>query len=326
MDGRVASWPIGGRTQVSVRELVVLGTASQVPTRTRAHHGALLRFERHGILLDPGEGTQRQLTHAGISASTITRICITHAHGDHCLGLPGVLQRLSLDGVTRPVEVHHPVAAGPYVERLRSASAYEDVCDVRLRPEQPGLVADADGLRIRAAALSHAIPTLGWRFEEPDGRTLLPDRLEALGIHGAQRSELVLAGSIRSGGRTVHLEEVSVARPGQTVAVVMDTRWCEGALELADGVDLLLVEATFLSGERELAEASGHLTAGQAAELAHVAGARRVVLTHLSQRYPDPDGHLEEARAAAPGLDLRVAADLDRIPLPARVRGRARGR
>jgi ribonuclease Z len=96
---------------VSVRELVVLGTASQVPTRTRAHNGYLLRFDGVGILVDPGEGTQRQLAMAGARVSSLRHILITHAHGDHCLGLPGVLQRLSLDGVPGPVHVRFPTAA-----------------------------------------------------------------------------------------------------------------------------------------------------------------------------------------------------------------------
>jgi ribonuclease Z len=95
---------------VSVRELVVLGTSAQVPTRTRAHHGALLRWDDEAILFDPGEGTQRQLSLAGVSPSSITRICLTHLHGDHCLGLPGVLQRLALDDLERPVHLYFPAS------------------------------------------------------------------------------------------------------------------------------------------------------------------------------------------------------------------------
>jgi ribonuclease Z len=301
---------------VSGRELVVLGTASQVPTRTRAHHGALVRFDGHGILLDPGEGTQRQLTMAGVSASDIDRICITHAHGDHCLGLPGILQRLSLDGVTHPIDVYYPSAADPYVQRLRHASAYQDSVEVRLHPTRAGPVSDTPPLQVHAAELSHAIPTLGWRFEQPPGRSFDADLLTAAGVLGPARRELATEGRIVVGGRTVHLEEVSRPKPRRSVAFVMDTRRCEGALTLADRVDLLIIEATFLAAERRLAEDAGHLTAGQAATIAVEAGAKRVVLTHLSQRYPDPAGHLAEARAAAPELDIHVAADLDRIPIP----------
>ena len=303
---------------MSARELVILGTASQVPTRSRAHHGAFLRFDDHGVLLDPGEGTQRQLMFADVSVTNITRICITHAHGDHCLGLPGVFQRLALDRVAHPVDVHFPASAAGTIAGLRHATPYLDTTDIRLHPTSPGDVVADGSLRIRAAELSHSLPTLGWRFDEPDGRTMLPERLEAAGVHGRARRELATTGRITIGGRTVHLDDVSTPRPGQSVAFVMDTRWCDGAVELAAGVDLLVVEATFLESERDVAEVAGHLTAAQAARLGREAGARRVVLTHLSQRYPEPDGHREEAEAAAPGLDLVVAADLDRIPLPPR--------
>lgn len=304
--------------KLSGREVVVLGTASQVPTRTRAHHATLLRFDGMGVLLDPGEGTQRQLLFAGISVSTIHRICITHAHGDHCLGLPGVLQRAALDEVDHPIDVHYPHAADPYVRRLRHASAYEDRAQVRLQPTGPGLITDAPPLQIRAAELSHGIPTLGWRFDQPAGVTFDDDRLRSAGVHGPARSELARLGRITIDGRTVHLDDVSRPRPGIAVGFVMDTRRCDGALALAQNVDLLVIEATFLETERALAEEAGHLTAAQAARIGADAGARKVLLTHFSQRYPDTAGHLAEARAAAPGLDIEVARELSAIPLRAR--------
>jgi ribonuclease Z len=301
-----------------VRELVVLGTASQVPTRERNHNGYLLRWDREAVLVDPGEGTQRQLMRAGIAVSAIRRICITHAHGDHCLGLPGVLQRLSLDGIVRPVDVHFPAEASATIEGLRSATPYQDVTPVRLRPTVTGEEHAANGFSLGAIELSHSLPTLGWRVQEPDGWRMLPDRLEAAGVHGPARAELREAGSLRVGDRIVNLEEVAVPRRGRSAAFVMDTRDCDGARELAAGVDLLVIEATFLASERALAEEAGHLTAAQAAAIAAAAGARRTVLTHFSQRYPSLDGHLVEARAAAPGLDLVVARDLDRFEVPPR--------
>ena len=304
---------------MSIRDVVVLGTASQVPTRDRAHHGALLRFDDEGILLDPGEGTQRQLTFAGLATSAITRVCITHAHGDHCLGVPGIVQRCSLDGRTDPLHIHFPEAAASTIRNLCTATPFDAVTPVELHPQQPGPVTATTGrLRIRAAELSHSLPTLGWRIEEPDGWRLDPDLASRAGVEDQDRSELLRAGAVRVDGRTVHVEEVATPRAGQSVAFVMDTRWCSGALELAEQADLLIIEATFLESERDVAEQAGHLTAAQAARLANEAGARRVVLTHLSQRYPDLDGHRAEARTAAPDLDLHVAADLDRIALPPR--------
>ncbi len=305
---------------MSGRELVVLGTASQVPTRERAHHGALLRFDGHGILLDPGEGTQRQLSMGRIPASAIDRICITHAHGDHCLGLPGILQRLALDEVTATVTIHHPHHATPYVDALCHASASKRSATVHRAPTGAGVVSTEPPLQIHARELSHTIPTLGWRFEQPPGVRLLPERLAALGIPPRARGELVDTGEIRLHGRRIVLDEVSEPRRPISVAHVMDTRLCDGAFELAADVDLLLIEATFLASEHDVAAVSGHLTAAQAARVGEEAGARRVVLTHLSRRYQGTQAHLAEARAAAPGLDLHVASDLDVIPLVGPIR------
>jgi ribonuclease Z len=144
---------------------------------------------------------------------------------------------------------------------------------------------------------------------------LVPALLVERGIPHEARSELVEHGSIRHAGRTIRLEEVSVARRPVSIAHVMDTRSCAGAYELAADADLLLIEATFLESERDVAEASGHLTAAQAARIASEAGVRRAVLTHLSRRYQGTRGHLTEARRAAPSLDVHVASDLELIPL-----------
>jgi ribonuclease Z len=308
---------------MSGRDVVLLGTASQVPTTTRAHHATLLRFDGHGILFDPGEGTQRQLAFAGIPASRIDRICITHAHGDHLLGLPGVLQRLSLDNVDHAIDVHFPTEVRPYVEGLRHGSAYLDELDVRLHPTGPGRVLTEPPLFLRAAELSHALPTLGWRVDEPPGWSLDPARAAAAGIEGEDRAELLETGSVRVRGRTIHVEQIAHEKRPRSFAFVMDTRECDGARELAERADLLVIEATFLETERDIAEHAGHLTAAQAVRLAADAGVGRVVLTHLSRRYPGIAGHEAEARAAAPGLDVHVAQDLDVVGFPPRDERRA---
>lgn len=310
---------------VSTRELVVLGTASQVPTRRRNHHGALLRWDGEGILLDPGEGTQRQMAVAGVPVGRVTRICITHFHGDHCLGLPGIVQRLSLDGITRPVPIHHPASGREHLDRLRHASVFDDRADTPYRPvTRSGAIDESGPLVVSARLLDHPVEAWGYRFEERPGRTLLPDRLAAAGIEGPAVGELLREGRLRdSGGRTVSVEDVSVERPGQAAAFVMDTRRCEGALELAAGVDLLVCESTFLEAEADRAEETGHLTARQAAEIAREAGARRLVLTHFSSRYPDEQAFLAEARPVHP--DVVAAREALRVPVPRRVRGRTTG-
>lgn len=306
---------------MSLRELTVLGTASQVPTRHRNHNGYFLRWDAEGILFDPGEGTQRQMVRAGVSATDITRICVTHFHGDHCLGLPGVIQRISLDQVQHTVPIHYPKSGQVYFDRLRYASIYLDKARLDPRPTHEGVASTSKELIVSCRRLDHPVETLGWRIEEPDGVTMLPDRLEALGVRGRTIGELVRQGSVEINGRTVTLEEVSVFRRGQRFALVMDTRMCDAAIELARDVDMLVCESTFLASEATEAREFGHLTATEAATIAREANVGQLVLAHFSQRYPDTQAFVEEAR---PVFERVVAArDGDRFAIPRRGRPEA---
>ncbi|MGP3685968.1 ribonuclease Z [Streptomyces sp. IBSNAI002] len=302
---------------MSVREFVVLGTASQVPTRHRNHNGYLLRWDAEGILFDPGEGTQRQMLRAGVAAHDINRICVTHFHGDHSLGLAGVIQRINLDRVPHPVTAHYPASGQKFFDRLRYATAYRET--VRLAEEPVA----GDGMRelargasyvLEARLLSHPVESFGYRLTEPDGRRMIPELLARHGIKGPD------VGRIQREGRLgeVTLEQVSEPKPGQRFAFVMDTRLCEGVDELAEGCDMLVIESTFLDEDEPLATEHGHLTAGQAARVARGAGVRHLVLTHFSQRYTDPSEFERQARAAGFEGELTIAADLTRVPLPKR--------
>jgi ribonuclease Z len=306
---------------MSARQITFLGTASQVPTRTRNHNALFLQWDALGILFDPGEGTQRQMLLAGLSASQITHICITHFHGDHCLGLAGIIQRVSLDHVEHPVEVIYPDSGQVYFERLRHASSFWEVAALVPRPirataSEEVEVCRAGKSRLLARALEHGIDCQGYRLEENPGIRILPDRLAAAGVTGPAVRELIAAGQIEVGGRVVRLDEVSESRPGQSCAVIMDTRLCPGAEELAREADLLVCESTYQQAEAAEAHERFHMTAAGAAELARRAGARRLALTHFSQRYNTLEGFAEEA-AAIHG-DVFVAADLAQVAVPAR--------
>ncbi|MFI7384828.1 ribonuclease Z [Streptomyces sp. NPDC049813] len=301
---------------MSVREFVVLGTASQVPTRHRNHNGYLLRWDAEGILFDPGEGTQRQMLRAGVAAHDLNRICVTHFHGDHSLGLAGVIQRINLDRVPHPVTAHYPASGQRFFDRLRYSTAYRETVGITEEPVggEGAVLADTPAYRLEARRLSHPVESYGYRLVEPDGRRMLPERLAAHGITGPDVGRIQREG--RLGG--VPLDAVSEVRRGQRVAFVMDTRLCDGAGELAEGCDLLVIESTFLDEDRQLAADHGHLTAGQAAGLARDAGVRHLVLTHFSQRYADPEEFARQARAAGFTGELTVARDLDRVPVPRR--------
>jgi ribonuclease Z len=305
---------------VSNRELVVLGTASQAPTRTRNHNGYFLRWDAEGILFDPGEGTQRQMLFAGVTASQISRICVTHFHGDHSLGLPGVIQRMSLDQVSHEVNAYFPAASdGQAIFRnLRHATLFHDRVTIRENPvESDGAIAEAEGFTLLARHLSHPVPAVGYRLAEPDGRRMLPDKLVARGIKGPDIGRLQRAGVMETETGLVTLDEVSVHRPGQTFAFIMDTRLCDAAFALADHADMLVCESTFAEADQGLASEYGHLTAVQAGRIAAESEARLLVLTHFSQRYESADKLREEA-ASVFGGEIVLAADLDRISVPAR--------
>ncbi|WP_327011036.1 ribonuclease Z [Dactylosporangium sp. NBC_01737] len=301
-----------------MRELVVLGTSSQVPTRTRNHNGYFLSWDGEGILFDPGDGTQRQMSLAGVSASDITRICVTHFHGDHCLGLPGVIQRISLDNAPHPVTAHFPASGREFYDRLRNASVFYDAADIRPDPiADDGFIATSPKWSLEARRLDHGIDTYGYRLVEADGRRMVPELLRQHGVSGPAVGSLQRDGVVTVDGRAVTIEAVSVPRPGQRFAFVMDTRLCEGVFALAAGADLLVIESTYLDVDAGLAAAHGHLTAGQAARVAAECGVRTLVLTHFSQRYDDPTRFAEEAAKAFDG-EVVVAEDLTRVRVPAR--------
>jgi ribonuclease Z len=284
-----------------------------VPTRHRNQNGYLLRWDGEGVLFDPGEGTQRQMLRAGVAATDITRICITHFHGDHTLGLPGVIQRLSLDAVKHPVHAHFPASGAHYFERLRHATSFYEQADLREHPiAEDGPLATGK-FKLEARRLSHPVEAFGYRLVEPDGRTMLPERLREHGIEGPDVGRLQRAGRLGS----TSLDDVSVPRRGQRFAFVMDTRLCDAVYALAEDADMLVIESTFLAEDTQLARDFGHLTAQQAARVAAESGVRQLVLTHFSQRYPEPERFLDEAKAEFGG-EIVVAEDLERVQVPKR--------
>ncbi|WP_157247916.1 ribonuclease Z [Nonomuraea typhae] len=297
---------------MSSRELVVLGTSSAVPTRHRNHNGYVLRWDGRGYLFDPGEGSQRQLLHAGLSAGQLHWICVTHFHGDHCLGVPGIVQRIARDRVSHEVRALYPASGQEYWNRLRHAAVFTDTGVIT---EHPLSGESATLPPLTARRLSHPVESYGYRLQEPDGRRMLPDRLRKHGITGPDVGLLQSEGSLRG----VTLESVSEPRRGQSAAFIMDTRLCDNVFALAEGVDMLVIESTFLSPESRLAREYGHLTAEEAGLVAHESGARRLVLTHFSERYGfDAEAEfLLEARKHFDG-DVVVARDLMTVPVPKR--------
>lgn len=300
---------------MSVRDLIILGCSSQQPTRYRNHGAYLVRWNEEGLLFDPGEGTQRQFIFAEVAPTCVTRIFVSHFHGDHCLGLGSMLMRLNLDKVTHPIRCYYPASGKKYFDRLRYGTIYHEIIKVIEYPvKHDGLVEEDDTFRIEATFLEHGVDNIGWRITEKDTRKFEKAKLDAFGIRGPIISKLEEEGYIVLDGNRIELDQVSHVRPGESIAIVIDTLACKQAVDIAKGARLLLAESTYLDRDRDLAHAHNHMTAKEAAILAKQAGVEELVLTHFSARYMNNKEILDEARAIFP--NSHVAEDFKRIPFP----------
>jgi ribonuclease Z len=300
---------------MSVRDLTILGCSSQQPTRARNHGAYLLRWQDEGLLFDPGEGTQRQFIFANTAPTCVTRIFISHFHGDHSLGLGSMLMRLNLDKVTHPIHCYYPASGKVYFDRLRYGTIYHETIQVVEHPvSKAGLVEEDDTFRIEAYKLDHGADNWAWRIQEKESRKFDPQKLKAFNVEGPLVRALEAQGSLIIQGKKVVLDDVSTLRQGDVFAIVIDTLPCKGALQAAKGAKMLLCEATYLEEHRDLAKQYLHMTAKQAAELAVQAGVETLILTHFSARYQHLDGFLKEARAVFP--NTHVADDLKTFPFP----------
>lgn len=304
---------------MSSREIVMLGTASQSPTRHRNHNGYALRWDQNLIFFDPGEGFQRQCTIAGLAIARADAVCLTHFHGDHCLGIPGLVARRGADHIEEPLDIYYPADGQEFFDKLLTCTASAITPPVRPHPVGgSGPVGAIGDLTVTALPLRHRVTAYGYRLQEPNGRSFDPEELIARGIAGADVGRLARDGEINTPSGTVRLDDVSSERIGQSMAFVMDTAVCDNIATLIAGVDMVVIESTFLDQDADLAERYLHLTAGQAGKLAAEAGARRVVLTHFSQRYHDASEFVAQAAAHHP--DVVGAKDFDVFAVPARLR------
>ncbi|MES2121854.1 MAG: ribonuclease Z [Chlamydiota bacterium] len=296
---------------MSVRDLTILGCSSQQPTRRRNHGAYLVRWHDEGFLFDPGEGTQRQFIFANVAPTCVTRIFVSHFHGDHCLGLGSMLMRLNLDKVPHPVHCYYPASGQIYFERLRHGTIYHQNIQIIEHPiRQEGIVHQDEEFTIEAKFLEHGVDNIGWRVKERDRRKFDREKLDRAGVKGPLVRELEREGQVSVDGKVIRLDDVSRLKEGDVFAIAIDTLPCTAAVDLARGAKLFLCESTYLETESELAEKHHHLTAKQAGLIAKEAEAEKLVLTHFSARYQDCEDFAREAKTVFPNSwaadDLRV--------------------
>lgn len=300
---------------MSVRDLIILGTSSQQPTRYRNHGAYLFRWNDEGLLFDPGEGTQRQFIFADIAPPVVTRIFVSHFHGDHCLGLGSMLMRLNLDKVTHPIHCYYPASGKRYFDRLRFGTSYHELIQVIEHPvEKAGIVHDDGKFIVEATFLEHGIDNIGWRVTEAPSRKFDRAKLIAHGIYGPNVSLLEKNKQLLINDKLIHIDDVSEVRPGEAIAVVIDTRVCPQAVEIAKGARILLAESTYLEEERDLARKHFHLTAKDAATIAAQANVEELILTHFSARYLNAKVFEDEAKPFF--ANVHAAEDLMRFAFP----------
>lgn len=300
-----------------------LGTSGAVPTTQRNPSALLVEREGDRLLFDCGEGTQRQMMRYG-TGFDVEHVLVTHLHGDHVLGLPGLVQTWDFNGRDVPLAVHAPAGTREGVETLVAATGERPSYPVRINQVEPGDVAlDCEDYEIRAVAVDHRTTAVGYALVEDDrkGRFDRETAEQELGIPpGPKYSRLHEGEPVEHDGRTVRPEEVvGPPRPGRRLVYTGDTRPCEGVREAAEDADLLVHDGTFGDDRRDRARETAHSTAREAAAVASAAGANRLALTHVSSRYAGEGWRRlqEEARDVFEGYAF-VAHDgaVAEIPFP----------
>ena len=269
--------------------ITFLGTGAAVPSLSRGLPALAIVRENKIILCDCGEGTQLRLAQAGLSPSKIHTICISHLHGDHIFGLPGLLTSQQLFGRTAPLTIYGPPGVIDYKKAIAQISKYELQYPVEVIELNPDVTSDFNiqEFRVRAKNLLHSSPCLGYRFHESDKPGKFDaDKAEKLGIpNGPLRSQLQNGESIVLENKTIHPRDVlGPSIPGRIVAYCTDTRPCEATRELAEQCDVLIHDATFSDEYADRAEPTFHTTSRDAARIAAESRVNQLVLWHVSIR------------------------------------------
>jgi ribonuclease Z len=296
--------------------LTFLGTSASVPSAERNHPGLLVEAGSNRILVDCGEGTQRQLLRSGAGFRRLDRLLLTHGHFDHVLGIPGLFSTLRLRQSAELMTIHASPGTLDILVRMVAGLWGEGRAPIPLElvPLTEGPVVDAGEFMIDCFPVRHRdTDSFGFSLESQPRRHLRADRLAALGVPGGPvRKELAEGRQVTlAAGRTIDPEDVlGPPERRKKLVIVGDTETTEGLAEHVHDADVLVIEATFLDRDATIARDYGHLTAAEAATLAATSDVKLLVLTHISGRYPDEE-ILAEATKTFP--NSRVAMDFDHI-------------
>jgi ribonuclease Z len=300
-------------------EIMFLGTAASVPTPKRSLPSILIQREGEQFMFDCGEGVQRQMIIARRGFHKKMKIFITHMHGDHILGLPGLLQTMAMLNRERKLDVYGPPGVTAFLECVRESTQFGLTFPVEMREiEDESLVCEEKEYTVQAAWTDHLVPNLAYAFmEKPRPGRFYPKKAEALGLtEGPAWSKLQHGHKVKlPNGRIVKPEDVmGEPRAGRKIVYSGDTRPSRKVAELAANADILIHDGT-LGGElADRADEEGHSTPKDAAKIAKKAKVKQLVLTHISARYDDTSALLEEARKIF--KNTIIAEDFMKIEIP----------
>ncbi len=280
-----------------VMEIVFLGTSSMVPTKERNQSAVFLRYGTEGILFDCGEGTQRQFKIAGISPSSVTKIIISHWHGDHVLGLPGLIQTLSAAEYGKTLEIYGPKGSKERMDHMFKTFVFDNKISLEVIEVKEGKFLESKDYAIEALPLDHGVATLGFRFVEADKRKINMKKAEQLGLKaGPMIGKLQEGQEVTHKGKKISPNDVSTVEKGKILTYITDTKLCENCFSLAHGADVLICESTYGSKLEGKGEEYSHMTATQAAQIAQRSGVGKLYLTHFSARYKNVSELEDEAK------------------------------
>lgn len=296
--------------------ITFLGTGNAIPTKLRNHTGVFVQIGSEGLLVDCGEGTQRQFMAAGIPHSKITHIFITHWHGDHVLGLPGLIQTLALEGYQKTLHIHGPKGTQQALRELEPFMG-KNLNAIKIKVHEPheGTVVEGRDFVVQAMQMSHGIPCFGYSISLKDKRKVKKDILKKYKLPNSPLiGELQLGKDITWNGKKITAKQATYVEKGKKVTVILDTHRCDNAITLAKDSELLVIESTFTEQDRQKADEALHLTAKDAATIAKKAKVQRLALIHISQRY-EHNLKLIENEAKKTFKKVILPKDLDRIEI-----------
>lgn len=278
----------------------MLGTSGSTPTKSRGMPSVALAYEGSVYLFDCGEGTQMKLMRYGINISKIKAIFISHVHGDHIIGIAGLIRTMALNARPNPLYIFVPKGYERQVANLvtfdRAMIGYQIV----IKGVAGGEVYRGKDFTVSAFRLNHSIPDYGYVFKEEDKLRFIKEKVERLGIKGTMFAELEKRHSITVKGRRISIKDVTWLERGKKVVYATDTRPCASTVKAARNADLLIHEAAFAKSEKRLAIERKHCTADEAAAVAKKAGAKALVTMHISARYRSSEKLLKDAQEIFP--------------------------